>query len=485
MGFGSSSPSKPIHVMMVSFMGQGSVTPLFRLGKLIASKGTVVTFVSPEFWAKKMREANKIVDSELKPVGAGAIRFESYDKEWTEEDDSRGDFSAYMSHLEDAGKREVSKLVTSYMEKKDHVACLINNTFLPWVGDVAEEFNIPCALLWVQSAACFSAYYHYQDGSVPFPTETEPERDVKLPCFPVLKHDEIPNFLHPSSKYPGFSKAILGQFKNLRRPLCILMNSFNALEQELIEYMSAFCQIKTVGPLSLFAKEVSSDVSADMCKASDECIEWLDSRPKSSVVYISFGTVVYFKQEQMEEVIYGVLNSGLSFLWVIRPPVKAMRVEANVLPQELFDAANSGRGKIVEWSPQEKVLAHPSVSCFVSHCGWNSTTEALSIGVPVVCLPKLGDQVMNAVCLIDIFKMGVRLGRGAIVDRVAPRKEVTEKLLEAAVGEKAEELKKNALKWKAKAEAAVAPGGSSDKSLWEFLEMIGVRVSQEKPNIHA
>ncbi|XP_010429148.1 PREDICTED: UDP-glycosyltransferase 84A1-like [Camelina sativa] len=478
MYFQSSSPSSPIHVMLVSFVGQGSVSPLLRLGKLIASKGTLVTFVTPEFWASKMRQANKIVDSELQPVGSGSIRFESFDKEWTEEDSQRGGVPLYMSHLENIGKRDVSKLVRRYEDKNEPISCLINHPFIPWVCDVAEEFNIPCALLWVQSCVCFSAYYHYQNGAVSFPTETEPRLDVKLPCVPLLKHDEIPNFLHPSSQFAGLRQAILGQFKNLRKPFCVLINSFDALEQEVIDYMSTLCPIKTIGPLSIFAKTVTSDVSADMCKSSDQCLDWLDSRPKSSVVYISFGTVAYFNQEQMEEIAHGVLKSGLSFLWVIRPPMQALNLKTNVLPQELLDATSRGKGKIVDWCPQEQVLAHLSVMCFVTHCGWNSTMEALSFGVPVVCLPQWGDQVTNTVYLVDVFKMGVRLGRGAMDNRVVVREEVTEKLLEATVGDKAEELRKNALKWKGKTEAAVAPGGSSDKNLWEFMEKLSVGVSE-------
>ncbi|XP_010429410.1 PREDICTED: UDP-glycosyltransferase 84A1 [Camelina sativa] len=468
----SSSPSNPIHVMLVAYVGQGGINPLLRLGKLIASKGPLVTFAIPEYQLSKMRQANKIVDGELKPVGSGSIRFESFDKEWTEDDVQRGSIPLYISHLENIGKRDLSELVKRYKKKNEPVSCLINHPFIPWVCDVAEEFNIPCALLWVQSCVCFSAYYHYQNGSVSFPTEKEPRIDVKLPYVPLLKHDEIPNFLHPSSQFAALRQAILGQFKNLRKPFCVLINSFDALEQEVLDHMSTLCPIKAIGPLSIFAKAVNSVVSADMCKPSDQCLDWLDSRPKSSVVYISFGTVAYFTQEQMEEIAQGVLKSGLSFLWVIRPPQEILKLKTNVLPQGLLEATSRGKGMIVEWCPQEQVLAHPSVMCFVTHCGWNSTMEALSFGVPVVCLPLWGDQVTNAVYLIDVFKIGVRLGRGAMEDRVVLREEVTEKLLEATVGEKAEELRKNALKWKAKAEAAVAPGGSSDKTLCEFMEKV-------------
>nr|BBI55602.1 flavonoid 6-C-glucosyltrasferase UGT84A57 [Eutrema japonicum] len=471
----SSSPN-PIHVMLVSFQGQGSVSPLLRLGKLIASKGPVVTFVTTEFWGKKMRQANKIVDGELKPVGSGYIRFEFFDDGWAEDDARRGDFDLYLSQLEQAGKRQVSKIVRRYEEKNDPVSCLINNPFIPWVGHVAEEFNILYAVLWIQSCACFSTYYHYQNGSVSFPTETEPKLDVKLPCAPVLKHDEIPTFLHPSSShFTAMRQAALGIFENLSKPFCVLISSFDALEQEVIDYMSKLCPIKTVGPLFKVAKTVISDVSGDFCKPSDQCLEWLDSRPRSSVVYISFGTVAYLKQEQMEEIARGVLQSGLSFLWVIRPPLEDLRLEAHVVPRELKEASDKGIGKIVDWCPQDQVLAHPSLACFVTHCGWNSTTEALSSGVPVVCFPQWGDQVTNAVYMVDVFKTAVRLGRGAAEGRVVPGEEVAEKLLEATVGEKAEELRKNALKWKAESEAAVAPGGSSEKNFREFMEKLGVK----------
>ncbi|CAE6194301.1 unnamed protein product [Arabidopsis arenosa] len=232
MVFETCPSPNPVHVMLVSFQGQGHVNPLLRLGKLIASKGLLVTFVTTELWGKKMRQANKIVDGELKPVGSGSIRFEFFDEEWAEDDDRRADFSLYISHLETIGIREVSKLVRRYEEENEPVSCLINNPFIPWVCHVAEEFNIPCAVLWVQSCACFSAYYHYQDGSVSFPTETESDLDVKLPCVPVLKHDEIPSFLHPSTPFAGLREAILGQFKNLSKSFCVLVDSFDALEQE-------------------------------------------------------------------------------------------------------------------------------------------------------------------------------------------------------------------------------------------------------------
>lgn len=42
------------------------------------------------------------------------------------------------------------------------------------------------------------------------------------------------------------------------------------------------------------------------------------------------------------------------------------------------------------------ITAHPNVLAFYSHCGLGSTTEAVHFGVPIVGMPILGDQPLNA-----------------------------------------------------------------------------------------
>ncbi|KFK39632.1 hypothetical protein AALP_AA3G268800 [Arabis alpina] len=465
------SSSLPPHVMLVSFPGHGHCNPLLRLGKLLASKGLLITFVTTEAWGKKMRATNRIQDRVLKPIGKGYLRYDFFDDGISEDDEAiRNDFNILRPHLELVGKREIKNLVKRYEEvTKQPVTCLINNPFVSWVCDVAEDLQIPCAVLWVQSCACLASYYYYHNKLVDFPTKTEPEIQVQIPCMPVLKHDEIPTFIHPSTPYPALGEVIIDQIKRLHKPFAVLMDTFDSLEQEIIDHMSNLCRpnvIRPLGPLYKMAKTVTGDIS----EPTDQCMEWLDSQPDSSVVYISFGTVAYLKQEQIDEIAYGVLNADVSFLWVIRLQDLGVNKARHVLPEEV-----KKKGKIVEWCPQEKVLAHPSVVCFVTHCGWNSTMEAVSSGVPTVCLPQWGDQVTDAVYLIDVLKMGVRLGRGEAEDRVVPREEVAERLREVTRGEKAKELKKNALKWKEEAEAAVARGGSSDRNIEDFVEKLGVK----------
>ncbi|KAK4482625.1 hypothetical protein RD792_009789 [Penstemon davidsonii] len=503
----TSADKKPIHVFMVSFPGQGHVNPLLRLGKRLASSGLFVTLSAPEFIGQSIRKANKITNNDPTPIGRGFVQFEFFDDGWEFNDPERDSLDVYIAQLELIGRQRLPQMIKKQEEIGRPVSCLINNPFIPWVSDVAEELGIPSAMLWVQSCACFSAYYHYSNNLVPFPSEAEPEIDVQLPFMPLLKYDEVPSFLHPNTPYPFLGRAILGQFKNMSKPFCILMDTFEKLEHEIIDYMSKIClPIKTIGPLFMTSKVVDSnskhEIRGDIFTA-ENCKEWLDSKQKGTVVYISFGSIVNLKQEQVDEIAHGLLAAEVSFLWVLRPPPIENIFAPHVLPDGFIEKAGE-RGKIVKWSPQEEVLAHPSTACFLTHCGWNSTMEALTIGVPVLAFPHWGDQVTNAKFLVDDFKIGIRMCRGEAEGRIVSREEVerclraavsgpqamelkanamnwkkvadeavVERCLRAAVsGPQAMELKANAMNWKKVADEAVAEGGSSSRNMQDFIDEI-------------
>ncbi|KAF6139841.1 hypothetical protein GIB67_009688 [Kingdonia uniflora] len=73
------------------------------------------------------------------------------------------------------------------------------------------------------------------------------------------------------------------------------------------------------------------------------------------------------------ELALGLELSGQPFLWVVRPNITNSLSEAYPYG---FEERVGTRGKIVGWAPQQKVLAHSSIFCFLSHYGWNSTMEA-------------------------------------------------------------------------------------------------------------
>ncbi|XP_059298315.1 gallate 1-beta-glucosyltransferase 84A24-like [Lycium ferocissimum] len=468
----------PIHVFMVSFPGQGHVNPLLRLAKCLAAKGLLVTFSTPESHGGQMKKVNKNISDDPTPYGLGMIRFQFIDDGWDFSKPEANDLDLYLQHLESVGKKVLPKMLEENKKQGRPVSCLINNPFIPWVSDVAESFGIPNAVLWVQSAASFSCYYHYHHQLASFPTESQPKLDVHLPAMPVLKHDEIPSFLHPASRYTMLRTAILGQFKKMSKPICILMDTFQELEHEVVDHLAKICPIKTIGPLFKYPK-LSEDFRGDLFTAENSALHWLDSKPPSSVVYISFGSIVMLKQEQVDELAYGLLKSGLNFLWVVKLPIIGTDYAPIELPIEVLEKAGD-RAKVVKWCQQEQVLAHPSVACFLTHCGCNSTVEALAIGTAIIAFPQWGDQVIDAKYLVDVYKVGIILCRGEDENRIIPREEVERCLLEATSGSKVAEMKENALKWKKKAEESVAEGGSSMRNLQAFVDAIMETCTAEK-----
>nr|XP_034836236.1 UDP-glucuronosyltransferase 2B2-like [Maniola hyperantus] len=50
---------------------------------------------------------------------------------------------------------------------------------------------------------------------------------------------------------------------------------------------------------------------------------------------------------------------------------------------------------IVQWAPQQSILAHKHCVLFITHGGLLSTTETVHFGVPIIGIPVFGDQFVN------------------------------------------------------------------------------------------
>ncbi|KAL0403675.1 UNVERIFIED_CONTAM: Crocetin glucosyltransferase, chloroplastic [Sesamum radiatum] len=129
-------------------------------------------------------------------------------------------------------------------------------------------------------------------------------------------------------------------------------------------------------------------------------------------------------------------------------------------------------GKIVPWCSQLEVLTHSSLGCFMTHCGWNSTLESISCGVPVVAFPHWTDQGTNAKLIEDEWRTGVRVR--ANEDGLVESSEIRRCIEEVMDGgQKSVELRENAEKWKALAREAMEENGSSNKNLKAFFDEVG------------
>ncbi|KAF8700321.1 hypothetical protein HU200_034253 [Digitaria exilis] len=212
------------------------------------------------------------------------------------------------------------------------------------------------------------------------------------------------------------------------------------------------------------------------------CVQWLDTQPPGSVVFLCFGSKGFVDTAQVGEVAAGLERSGHRFLWVLRgPPVAGSSLPTDadldaMLPGG-FVARTRGRGLVwPSWAPQKEVLAHPAVGGFVTHCGWNSTLESLWFGVPMVPWPLYGEQHLNAFELVRVMGVAVRLKDDMDGGRAEPFVEAAE--LERAVRgvmggtEEGRKAREKAAEMKAACRNAVAEGGSSCVALRRLVSEI-------------
>lgn len=196
---------------------------------------------------------------------------------------------------------------------------------------------------------------------------------------------------------------------------------------------------------------------------SEECSEWLETKPQQSVVYISFGSMVSLTAEQMEEIALALKDSSLDFLWVVRES------QQEKLPNWFMDSTKQ-KGLVVSWCNQLEVLEHPAVGCFVTHCGWNSTLEGLSLGVPMIGVPQWADQLTDAKYIEEVWGIGVRAKEDE--KGIVRKEEILKCFKEVMEGERSQVIKKNASEWKKKSEKATSEGGSSDQNICDFVNAL-------------
>ncbi|MED6129386.1 hypothetical protein PIB30_107450 [Stylosanthes scabra] len=312
-----------------------------------------------------------------------------------------------------------------------------------------------------------SIYYHAHKGKIKVPLT---EDEILLPELPKLQQGDLPSFFSTYEEDASVLNMLLDQFSNIHEADWVLCNAFYEMEKEVIDWtMKLWPKLRTIGPNipSMFLdKRLQDDQEYGVSQfKSEECLEWLDNKPKGSVLYVSFGSLVPLAEEQIREVAYGLRDSGRYFLWVVRAS------EESKLPKDF--EKNSDKGLVVTWCSQLQVLAHEAIGGFITHCGWNSTLEAISLGVPVIAVPQWSDQPTNAKYLVDVWKVGIR----PVVDdddkKIIMRKEALEFCIrELMEGDKGKEIRSNAMKLRNLAVEAVSEGGSSNKNIIEFVNSL-------------
>ncbi|KAJ7967486.1 Glycosyltransferase [Quillaja saponaria] len=455
--------------------------PAMDLAKLFALRGHKATLITTKFnvpYLSQTFHRNKEMGVE---IGLLLFKFPSAEVGLPEGCENFNLFSTPEMHMK-------FFRATTFMEKpleellKEHRPdCLVADTFFPWAVDVAGRYGIPRLIFdgrgyfSLCASMCLEKYEPHKKVS----SDSE---FFSIPYFPHeinLSRNQIPDFLKREDD-SEFGKLVKAAKESESRSLGFVINSFYELESDYADYCKKVLGRKAwhIGPLSLFnnGAEAKAEDEDKSSSGEHECLKWLDSKRPNSVVYLCFGTVSAFTDDQLKEIAMSLEASGQHFIWVVKKEKKEEGDE-EWLPHG-FEKRMEGNGLIVRgWAPQLLILNHSAIGGFVTHCGWNSILEGVAAGLPMVTWPVFNEQFYNEKLVTQVLKIGVGVGVQKWVTLMGDtvKKEAIEKAMkQIMVGEEAEEMRKSVSVLAQKARIAVAEGGSSYNELSSLIEELKI-----------
>ncbi|KQJ89583.1 hypothetical protein BRADI_4g26560v3 [Brachypodium distachyon] len=467
--------------LVVAYGIQGHLNPARSLARRLAGIDGVAAVLSVPLFAHRRMFPS---DSGEGIVSDGVISYAPFS-------DGLDDGSWPTGSEEDKARRRrasvesLSAVVRRLADAGTPVTCAVCTLNMPAVVEVARAHALPLGVYWIQPATVLVAYYHFFHGHADAILATaEPaahEPTLTLPGLSrALRARDMPSFFFTGDDSADeLSKMILQGFRELfelmddkeETPCMMLVNTLEALEETALRAIRPYLgdDVFAVGApvLAGAGEEEPAGTGGETIHlfAQEEgkrYMTWLDAQPVKSVVYVSSGSLLTYSARQAEELLLGLERLGRPYLWVVRRDGRSPELE-----RLLHVAAEEGAGMVVEWCEQKAVLAHPSVACFVTHCGWSSTLETMALGVPAVAAPSWSDQPMNAHLLAEEWGVGVRAERDA--DGVLTGDELA-RCVEQVLSDG--KTAANASAWKEKARQAMAADGPSERSLRSFVRRV-------------
>ncbi|XP_028787268.1 hydroquinone glucosyltransferase [Neltuma alba] len=362
--------------------------------------------------------------------------------------------------------------LTSFSSPTHHLVATVVDFFSMDAIDIAKELKLKSYLLFPSATTSLSLCLHFpelDEDHEMFPAGfRELSQPLKLPGCISFQGKDLPDPFQERSS--GGYKTILHACKKLLLPDGILVNSFIDLERE----VTIALQESYNHPLVYHVGPIIQVRSISINESNLECLTWLGNQPRNSVLYVSFGSGGTLSQEQLDELAFGLQMSGHKFLWVLRAPsgvansayLSAQKEDPLDFLPEGFLERTRGQGFVVpSWAPQVEVLKHESTGGFLTHCGWNSTLEAIVHGKPMIVWPLFAEQKMNAVMLTEQFKVAVRPKGDENKNGTVMRDEVDRVVKILMEGDEGRELQRKIQVFKDAAAKALSEDGSSTRTM--------------------
>ncbi|KAM5553349.1 hypothetical protein ABKV19_025520 [Rosa sericea] len=369
--------SKKPHAVCIPAPSLGHIKAVLKLAKLLHHKGFHITFVNTESFHKRY----------LKSLGPNSLdglpdfQFETIPDGLPDSDADPMSLLCENNHMKTLlppFRGLLTKLINNDFTNPP-VTCIVSDGFL-WMFTIAaaQEIGVPSKLLLHQrswhsnSFALWSkkGLYHSKDEGC----FTNGFLDKVIDMVPGMKDirlKDLPTFIRTTDRNDTMLNFFMETVDNVHKASAVVFPTFDALEQVVLDAFSSMFDrplIYAIGPMQLLLNQMPNDplkhIECSLWKEESECLQWLNSKAPNSVVYVNFGSVAFLTPKQLVEFGWGLANSKLPFMWVIRPGL--VMGESATLPSE-FVAETKERGLIASWCPQEEVLNHPSVGSRVSN----------------------------------------------------------------------------------------------------------------------
>ncbi|XP_012828027.1 PREDICTED: zeatin O-glucosyltransferase-like [Erythranthe guttata] len=385
-----------VTVIIVPFPAQGHLNQMLQLSCLISSYSIPVHYVGS---AVHNRQA-QLRSNGLNPNDVAGINFHDLPippfASPPPDPNSANKFPAQLQPAFDATlnlRQPLADFMRTMSEKHRRVVVIHDPLIASVVEDIVSIPNAESYAFNCISAFCDVKYLFEMMGK---------------PC-PVPRLQELPTIEECITD--GVLRFIALQNEGLQLRNGDLHNTCRLLEDPYLdilesEEIAGGRKSWAIGPL----------IPAKLPEKTDgrrhDCLTWLDKQEPKSVMYVTFGTTTTLTDEEIEVLANGLEQSKHKFLWVLREADKGNVFDGEErreiqLPSG-FVRRVDGVGLVVrDWAPQPEILAHESVGGFMSHCGWNSCIESITMGVPMAAWPMHSDQPTNAVFVTEILKMGL------------------------------------------------------------------------------
>ncbi|GJW13994.1 hypothetical protein Tco_0018127 [Tanacetum coccineum] len=313
------------HVAFFPFTVYGHMIPMTDMTVLFASRGVQATIITT-------RETTRLFTKSIQKTKNYTYQLTLHIIE------SRAAKAGLPPGLENSDKPVPSQHLTSFFDVISMLQepfeqfiqarpnCIVADMFYPWTTKIADKYNIPRIV--------FNGTGFFPLCVVEAMRVYDLARDVSSDSEPFI----VPHLPH---------KIIEAEVTSYG----VVINSFYELEPQYARHYREAVKKKAwhIGPVSLCSKNKEDTLERGEKSGTNgqECLRWLDSKARDSVVYVGFGTMVTVTSSQLYEIAMGLEAYDNDFIWVIK------NEEESSFP-EGFEARlkEKGKGLIIKgWAP--------------------------------------------------------------------------------------------------------------------------------------